>query len=77
MTPTLKLPNVTRLPRPGRRLVAVIAVRKIEREGGSEALRLEMKYPRREGAEVIRLPGARGEGVAKAGGPGDDTRGWP
>ena len=45
-------PNVTRLPQPGRRMMAVIGVRLVEREGGSDALRLEMKYPLEERAEV-------------------------
>ena len=45
-------PNVTRLPRPGRRLMAVFTVRKVEHEDGGEALRLGMKYPREERAEV-------------------------
>ena len=52
-------PNVTRLPRPGRKLMAVIGVRKIEREGGSECAAARDEVPAEETAEVepFRKPG--------------------
>ncbi len=45
-------PNVTRLPRPGRRLMAVIGMRKIEREDGSEAIKIGFSHPQPEPAGV-------------------------